>query len=148
MKRVSVYLVLACVFMLNTASMCSTTDDNSTSSDPTPVINTMTQGTWRVTTFSEDDTDHTNDFSNYDFTFASSGVLTATNGSVQNTGVWSVTAEDSSSSLDFNIGFSSPATFAEITEDWQILERTSSKLRLQHTSGGDGSIDLLTFEKN
>jgi hypothetical protein len=155
MKRVLFYSILAVVFMLNTASMCSSDDNSSSSSpDPTAVVNTVTQGTWRVTLFSEDGVDHTNNFTGYDFTFGTSNVLTATNGTNTYTGVWSVTSDDSSDDdnpsgdIDFNILFSSPNSFAELSEDWHILERTSTKIRLQHISGGDGSTDLLTFEKN
>ncbi len=153
MKKFIYYPVIACLFFLNTASMCSSDDDSPSSSDTSAVINTVTSGTWRVTLFSEDGTDHTSDFTNYGFTFGSSNILTATNGTNTYTGVWSVTSDDSgddnpSGDIDFNIAFGSPDSFAELTEDWHILERTSTKVRLQHISGGDGGTDLLTFEKN
>jgi len=153
MKRFFFYSALLCIFMLNTASMCSSDDSNSSGGDTSAVVNTVTNGTWRVTLFSEDTDDQTSHFTNYNFTFGSNNILTATNGTNTYTGAWSVTSEDSdddnpSGDIDFNILFSSPNDFAELTEDWHILERTSTKIRLQHTSGGDGSIDLLTFEKN
>lgn len=153
MKKVSFFTILACIFMLSTASMCSSDDDSSNSVNTSEITNTMMQGNWRVTLFSEDGNNHTNDFNNYNFTFGASNVLTATNGSITNTGFWSVTSDDSdddnpSGDIDFNIIFTTPADFAEISEDWHILERTSTKIRLQHISGGDGGIDLLTFEKN
>ena len=44
MKKLSFYSILACVFMLSTASMCSSDDNSSSSSDPNPVINTVSQG--------------------------------------------------------------------------------------------------------
>ena len=50
--------------------------------------------------------------------------------------------------LSYGVTLASPDDFAELTEDWDILESTSTKLRLKHTSGGDGSVDFLTFEKN
>ncbi|RZJ31792.1 MAG: hypothetical protein EOO48_00995 [Flavobacterium sp.] len=117
------------------------------------MTSSMMQGTWRVTLFNEDGTNHTNDFSNYNFTFGASNVLTATNGSATQTGFWSVTSDDSnddnpSGDVDFNIIFNSPANFAELSEDWHILERTSDRIRLQHVSGGNGGTDVLTFEKN
>lgn len=154
MKKVLFSSVMACIFMLTTASSCSSDDDdNSSNNDPAPIVNTVTQGTWRVTSFVEDGDDHTNYFNDFDFTFGSNNVLTAVNGSTTYTGFWSVTNDDSdddspSNSLDFNIAFASPDNFTEISEDWDILERTSSKIRLRHVSGGDGSVDTLTFEKN
>ena len=150
------YAALATVFIVNTASTCSSDDDSSTSSPTTTeVINTVSQGTWRVTSFVEDGSDHTNYFSNFDFTFGDSNMVTASNGTSTYTGTWSVISDsrsddddDSGDSLDFNIFFSSPDDFTELNEDWDILERTNSRVRLQHISGGDGSLDTLTFEKN
>jgi hypothetical protein len=46
------------------------------------------------------------------------------------------------------IGFASPASFVEISDDWEVIENTSTKIRLQDVSGGNGGTDLLTFEKN
>lgn len=141
------------IILINTASMCSS-DDNSTSENPTDVVNTMLDGTWVITNFSEDGVDNTANFSNFNFTFGPTNVLTATDGSVSYSGFWSVTSDDnsddspSSSGLDFNISFIAPANFVELTDDWDILERTATKIRLRHISGGDGTIDLLTFEKN
>ncbi len=54
------------------------------------------------------------------------------------------TSED----IDFNIFFASPADFAELSEDWDIISHTASKIELKHVSGGNGGTDLLTFEKN
>ena len=154
MKKLIFYPILACLFMATTASTCSSDDDSSSSSNPAPVINTVTQGTWRITSFVEDGNDHTNYFTGYSFTFGSGNALTAINSGTTVSGFWSVTDSDNSdddsphSDLDFNIMFSSPNNFTELNEDWDILERTDSKIRLRHVSGGDGSIDILTFEKN
>ncbi|HEX9979422.1 MAG TPA: hypothetical protein VGB50_02525 [Flavobacterium sp.] len=160
MKKILLFPAMAGLFMLNVASTCSSDDDNSSSSqNTTEVVNTVSQGTWRVTSFVEDGDDHTNYFSNFTFTFAGSNVLTAVNGTTTYTGAWSVTNDHSgnddddsghhsSNDVDFNIAFSAPNNFEELTEDWHILERTDTKIRLEHVSGGDGSIDTLTFEKN
>ena len=53
-----------------------------------------------------------------------------------------------SGDIDFNIFFSAPADFAELSEDWDIISHTASKIELIHVSGGNGGTDLLTFEKN
>ncbi|MCX2720333.1 hypothetical protein [Lentiprolixibacter aurantiacus] len=49
--------------------------------------------------------------------------------------------------IDFNIFFAAPEDFAELTEDWNIISYSATKIELKHVSGGDGDIDLLTFEK-
>ena len=154
MKKVSFYSILACVFIINTASTCSSDDSNSSSTtDTTPIVNTVTQGTWRVTYYFDTDTDETSDFTGYNFTFGSSNVLTATNGTNTFTGSWSVTIDNSnddspSNDLDFNILFVSPANFEDLSDDWDIVSRTSTKIELIDVSGGNGGTDYLTFEKN
>ncbi len=50
--------------------------------------------------------------------------------------------------VDFNIFFESPTAFNRLSEDWEIISYTSSKIELRHISGGNGDTDLLTFEKN
>lgn len=152
MKRISIFTALVCSAILTVS--CSGDDNNSSSANPTPVINTVTQGTWRVTYYFDTDTEETNHFTGYNFTFGSGNALTATNGTDTFTGTWSVTADNSSdddnpsSDLDFNIAFSTPANFADLTDDWDIVSRTDTKIELIDVSGGNGGTDRLTFEKN
>lgn len=153
MKKIVVrILIFASLF--NIAGMCSDDNDSSyPSMDATVVINTMKAGTWRITFFEDSGTNETSNFTGYNFTFADSAVLTASNGANTYTGTWSVTNDSSgddspTEDLDFNMAFSAPSNFAELTEDWNILERTDTKIRLVHVSGGDGGTDYVTFEKN
>lgn len=154
MKKVILIPMLFCLFMLNVASMCSSDDNSSSSSqDPTPVINAATQGTWRVTSYVDSGTDETNHFTGYNFTFSNGGVLTATNGSNTVTGTWSVLNDDSnddspSNDLDFNIGFTAPANFADLTDDWDIVTYSDTTISLIDISGGNGGTDTLVFTKN
>jgi hypothetical protein len=57
------------------------------------------------------------------------------------------TGGSSSGDIDFNIFFASPVDFSELSEDWDIITNSSSKIELIHVSGGNGDTDLLTFEK-
>lgn len=155
MKKFKLFPVLAILFVLNVASMCSDDDNpNNNTTDPTPVINAVSNGTWRVTLYEDDGVNETNHFSGYNFTFGANNVLTATNGTNTYTGVWSVTNsnsndDSSNSDLDFNISFSSPPVFAdELTDDWDIITYSSTKIQLIDVSGGNGGTDYLTFEKN
>jgi hypothetical protein len=52
------------------------------------------------------------------------------------------------SDIDVNIGFASPAEFADLTDDWDVAERTGTRIKLVDVSGGNGGTDYLTFEKN
>ena len=69
MKKLTLIPLLSLIFMLNVASMCSDDNDSSNSSDPTPVINTVNQGTWRITFYEDSGVDETANYSNYIFTF-------------------------------------------------------------------------------
>lgn len=158
MKKIKLISVFALLFMLNVASTCSNDDDNPSQNnpstmDPTPVINTVNNGTWRVTYFNDSGSIETSNFTGYNFTFGPSNVLTAINGGTTVTGTWSVTSDNSnddspSNDLDFNIAFSTPANFEELTEDWNIISYTTTEVKLIHVSGGGGGTDYLTFEKN
>jgi hypothetical protein len=133
-------------------SMCSSDDNNSSSTSPTPVINAVTQGTWRVSSFMDSGTDETSHFTGYNFTFGPSNVVTATNEVDVSTGTWSVTPDDDDDvnpggDLDFNIGFPQ-ANFNDLSADWNIVSYSSTNVTLVHFSGGNGGTDALVFTKN
>ena len=139
------------LFGLVILSSCSSDDDNSTDNDTqTQVENNVESGTWRITKFIDSGDDETNHYNGYNFTFNSSGVLNASNGTNSYNGTWSITDSSSSSSddLDFNISFASPPDFEELSDDWDFISQTSTKIELIDVSGGNGGTDYLTFEKN
>jgi hypothetical protein len=153
MKRLILITVLFCLFMLNVASMCSSDDNSPSSTDPTPVITIVSQGTWRITSYVDSGTNETNHFTGYNFTFGDSSLLTATNGTNTYTGTWSVVTDTTnddnpSSDLDFNIAFASPVDFADLTDDWDIVSYTATTISLIDVSGGNGGTDTLVFTKN
>ncbi len=136
---------------------CNSDDDNSSvnNSDISDIVNTAKSGTWRITSFIENDTnDETDNFTGYVFTFGDNDVLTAVKGDITQTGSWSVTDssnssdDDSNSDLDFNIGFSSPQEFIDLSDDWDIVQVSIDKITLTDVSGGDDDTDTLIFEKN
>ena len=154
LKRIKFSVVMALLFVLTTSSMCSS-DDNSNSSNnnnPAEVVGIVSNGTWRTTYYYDTDQEETNTFNGYNFTFASGNVLMASNGTNNYAGVWSVTDsnsnDDSISDLDFNIAFTTPAQFEELTDDWEIIEKSATQIKLKDVSGGNGGTDYLTFTKN
>jgi hypothetical protein len=127
-------------------------NDDSTNANQSKVENTAKSGTWRITYFYDTDKEETSNYTGYNFTFGESAVLTATNGANTYTGTWSISDsnsdDDSMDDLDFNIAFSAPPAFEELSDDWDIIEVTDTKIQLIDVSGGNGGTDYLTFEKN
>lgn len=117
---------------------------------------TVESGTWHITNFNDSGQDETSDFTGYNFTFASDGTLTASNGTTTLDGTWSVSSDSSSSSssddddIEFNIFFPVPDTndFEDLNDDWDIVSTSTSRIELIDISGGSGDTDRLTFEKN
>ena len=158
MKKVLFYNLVLMLSLLIMSSTCSVNDDDddllNNSSEIATIKSSATAGVWIVTYFYDTDHEETSNFTGYTFAFGSNGVLTATNGVNTYIGSWSVTDDSSSSSsssnddIDFNIAFSAPNDFEELTEDWEISSHSSTKFVLKHVSGGNGGTDFLTFERN
>lgn len=152
LEHLKIIIVLFAAFMLFS---CETSDDNIENSliDLTEINATATSGTWLVARFEEDGVDQTSNFSGYSFTFNTDGILNVTNEDLLITGSWSITSDssssddDSSNDYDFNIFFTSPSNFEELSEDWEIVSYNDTRIELKHLSGGDASIDYLSFEK-
>ena len=131
--------------LLVSISSCSKDDDNNGGASGA-VATSLKSGTWRISSFVDNGTDETGDFSSFTFTFNSSGTVTAINSILTATGSWDTGLDDSQHKLflDFNSG----ALFDEISEDWEIVAQSSTQVSLRHVSGGSGETDLLVFQKN
>ncbi|MEO6167426.1 MAG: hypothetical protein ABIO98_07910 [Chitinophagales bacterium] len=110
-----------------------------------PVDNTIQQGNWKVTFFEDSGTDETDHFSGYQFIFNADGSISATNGPSTVNGTWTSGTDDSQSKLILNFGSTTP--FDDLNEDWHVTEETSTLIKCEHISGGNGGTDFLTFEK-
>ena len=168
LEHVKYTLFLFMTFMLFS---CESSDDNVENNvmDLSEIKATASSGSWMVARFEEDGVDQTSNFSGYSFTFNTDGILNVAKEDLLITGSWSITSDsnsnddesdddsssddsssdedDSSDDVDFNIFFSSASNFEELSEDWEIVSFTETRIELKHISGGDGSIDVLVFEK-
>ena len=98
-------ILLVTLIGIFSLSSCKKKDDK--------IKNEMTDniqsGSWRVTNFIDSGNDETNNFSGFNFTFNSSGQVTAINGSTTHTGTWSISDsnsnDDSMDDLHFNLFF-------------------------------------------
>ncbi len=117
------------------------------------IVATASQGTWHVTKYIDHTLVQTDHFTGYSFTFGPNDLLTATNGTTTVTGSWNVTnnltGDDSPTSpIDFNILFAAPADFEDISDDWDIISISPTKIEMTDVSGSSANTDFITFEKN
>ena len=145
--------IIAASFLFSTISCSDDPDDQAPPVTTNQLITTVNDGTWRITLFSEDGIIATSDFTDYNFTFLSNNVVSATNGNTTYNGTYAIMSSNSNddnpdSNLDFELNFLSPDDFTSLSEDWDVVQTSGNKIQLRHISGGDGSVDLLTFEKN
>ncbi len=137
MNKISLHFLMAGLLLFSLAS-CKKDSKSS--------VNSIIQdGKWRVTLFSSNGNDETSHYSGYQFSFDNNGSVSAINGSSTVSGTYSDGNDDSQTKLVLN--FSSHPTFSELNSDWAIIEKTTSLLRLEDVSGGNGGTDLLTLEK-
>ena len=120
-------------------------DDDSPSISPSEVSETMISGNWRVSYYQDRDDDETSDFAGYSFTFTNGGVAVASKNATDVVGAWST----SESSNKVKVVLTFPGSpLDELSEDWEVIQRSSTEIKLRHVSGGDGHIDYLNFSKN
>lgn len=163
MKKGFYYSLLMMVSFALLSLSCSSDDDDSSIDNSQQIAQVQSiaeSGTWRITNFNDSGQDYTSDFTGYNFTFASDGTLTASNGSSTLNGTWSITSDSSSSSdddsndddddIEFNIFFpvSDSNDFEKLNDDWDIVSTSATTIQLIDISGGNEGTDLLTFEMN
>lgn len=111
----------------------------------------ITDGSWRISLFNDSGIDETSDFSGYTFNFEDNGSLVASSATGTLNGTWQVTDsnsnDDSPDDLHFYINFNVTNDFQDLNDDWDIVSNSSTVLELSDVSGGNGTTDLLTFEK-
>ncbi len=139
-KNLSVLLILSCLIL--TSPSCKKKEDDSTSITTASII---TSGTWRITLYNDSGNDELSQYAGYTFTFTNGNVSAVKNSNTV-TGTYSTRTDDSKKKLVLDFGAIVP--FDELNDDWHIVEETSTKIRCQDVSGGNGGTDLVTFEKN
>lgn len=126
-------LVIFSIFMLNSCGKKQTIKS---------IEEDIISGKWKVSFYQEDGVNETSDFSTYEFIFSSDGAVIASIAGVSMNGSWSTSKDDDH--IDFNLSLQVPLD--ELSDDWEVLSNTSDKIELKDVSG-DGSVELLTFQK-
>lgn len=117
-------------------------DDDVNSSDFSA---TISNGNWVISYYFEEDDDETGDFAGYLFTFNSDGTAKAVKGASTTNGDWYANGNDGSLEVIMNFGENDPLD--ELDEDWQVIQYDNLTIKLKHISGGDGTVDYLTFSR-
>ncbi len=110
------------------------------------LVAALTNGDWYITYYF-DDIDETANYADYVFNYATDGTATATDPNGTTNGTWSTSSGDETE-LELNLNFGTVPPLDELAEDWDVLEVTNEIIRLKDVSGGNGSTDFLTFERD
>jgi hypothetical protein len=130
----------------------------------TDLASIVTQGTWKVTHYTDHGGNETMHFVAYTFTFHSNNTVVASTGATQVTGNWNITDNNSSSLytdlststddtpidlVDFNISFPvANLDFNDIEDDWDVVTKSATEIVLKDGNLDDPTkIDYITFEK-
>ena len=131
----------------NAVNDCDEDDDNDHDEDDvddSELVHVLLQHEWMITYFF-DDKDETADFSGYAFTFFENGMLKAKKGEQVVEGTWSSNGDDGE--LEVELNFGDDVILLELNDDWDVIEFATGIIKLKDVSGGDGSVEYLTFEK-
>ena len=150
-KRMKIRILICLTSLLSIVSCSNKNDDTPSNTTQTTVKTNVQSGTWRITKFIDSGTEETNHFTGFNFTFNSSGVLNANNGTTNYDGSWSITDsnsnDDSQDDLDFNISFNLTNDFEDLNDNWDFISQSTTTIALIDVSGGNGGTDYLTFEQ-
>ncbi len=119
-------------------------DDDNNNFDEEAFVENLTEGVWYVTNYF-DDIDQTALFADYEFSFDTDETTQAVNSSQTINGTWGLDSSDDDPELTLFYGTTNP--FDELDDDWDIVEYNENIIRLRDVSGGDGSTDILVFER-
>lgn len=115
-------------------------------SDVDSVAQAVTNGTWRVTHFSERTNNETSDFAGYTFTFQNNGKVLASKNGVIKEGNWSESSSSQRLVIDLGVKNDGNKPLGELSDDWVIISKTDTKINLADDNAS--SNELLEFTKN
>lgn len=133
--------LIAIFSLVGILSSCSISDDVS------PNGTVTVSGSWKIKSFIDNNNrDRTINYTSYVFDFKSSGELAVSKGSTQYKGTYAAIMDSGREKFNILIA-TSDNTLAEINEDWILVEKTDSQLKLTKSSGGNGGTKTLIFSK-
>lgn len=135
---------LILLFAVVIFASCSSDDDNINLEQPDAITIVLPEGNWKIEKFIDDNVDKTAQFASFVFDFENNGTVTATNDILSENGLWSYDNDRNDPELD--IRFNEDSILDEISDDWDIISVSPSRIELSDTDS-DGEIELLIFVK-
>jgi hypothetical protein len=112
----------------------------------------VTDGTLKIDLYCDPALNESIDFKVITFSFEENNLLTASDGTNTYNGTWSLTDTngyiDNFSNLKFDISFTSPLNFVETIDRWEIIDKSSSTIKLNDVIYGSGEKSFPSFSKN
>jgi hypothetical protein len=102
-------------------------------------------GKWVVANYDDSGVNETTNYAGFNFTFNADGTVVAVNSTDTINGTWQEVIDGEKNKLVLDFGATVP--FDEFNDDWDVAGFTETRMELRDVSGGDGSIDILVFEK-
>ncbi|WP_051201473.1 hypothetical protein [Christiangramia portivictoriae] len=152
MKRLNCLFVIFAVFFL--VSCDTDNDDMQLVETEMIALNEILLDTeWRITSFTENGQDKTDDLENYTFVFQSSNELLADSNLGSFNGTWRVSNDagsefDPSNDLDFMIFFTPNGKLGELTNAYDVISANGSEINLKLEANADGNYGFLSFARN
>ncbi|MCE3280675.1 MAG: hypothetical protein K0S44_2866 [Bacteroidetes bacterium] len=105
----------------------------------------MTQGKWKVNQYRDNGVDETSNYTGYEFLFKPNGTLVAMKDNNMLSGHWKSEVDKKETKL--SIDFDSASDLDELSEDWQVLNKTDHSIELEEPATGYSGIDYLNLER-
>jgi hypothetical protein len=123
-------------------------NDNAGDGDVSEIRNIMLGGLWNVASYEDEGVNETEDYAGMDFGFSNfNQVEVSINDDPIRAGLWRVIRNtDGELKFFLNLGDDNDA-LGDLTDDWKIVSVTSERIELMDVSGGDGTTEVLVFEK-
>lgn len=152
MKRLNCLLVIFAMFFIVSCD----TDNDDMELVETEIIalnEILLDSEWRITSFTENGQNKTDDLENYTFIFQSSNELVADSNLGSFNGTWRVSNDngtelDPSNDLDFMIFFTTNGKLGDLTNAYDVISANGSEINLKLEENAEGDSGYLSFARN
>lgn len=131
-NEITMRIVVALVLVALVWQGCTKQDNT------TPAPSNQVSGIWKITSLIDNkNRDRTSRYSDYSFDFLNTGVLQVKQGtSLVKTGTWSNSSSYWTAAIVISIsGVATEDDLAELNEDWRIVEKTDTVIKVQNGGG-------------